>query len=190
MQADERGLLSELEGAILCELAHRGEQTAFRVRRSFASSPSLEWRGSAGAVYAAIKRLEEAGMIAGQDVGDKRASRLLSITGQGRAMLHAWACDPQRAVSVGIDPMRLRAGLWQTLDVGERIAVAAQMRAALQASIATLESYSNHDDLVERTGLDLAIRLQRSRLEWLQTLVQVDKGRGSLHEQREENGKS
>ena len=39
-------MLTELEGAILSEVFYRGRQTAFQVRRSFADSPSLEWKAT------------------------------------------------------------------------------------------------------------------------------------------------
>ena len=50
-------LVTELEGAILSEIQHRGNHTAFQVRRAFQTSPSIEWSGSAGAIYPAIKHL-------------------------------------------------------------------------------------------------------------------------------------
>ena len=42
--------LTELEGAVLTEIALRGNDTAYKVRRAFQLSPSVQWRGSAGAV--------------------------------------------------------------------------------------------------------------------------------------------
>jgi len=163
-------LVSELEGAILTELAHRGEQTAFRVRRSFAVSPSLEWRGSAGSVYAAIKRLERAGLIGGRRTGDRRATRLLSITDAGRAAWLGWADDVSRAISVGIDPFRLRAGVWLGLSPGDAAIRFDKLEMELEANITALRGYSRNDDLIERAGVDLAIRTQQARLAWLRDL--------------------
>lgn len=166
--------LTELEGAILSEIHHRGDQTAFKVRRSFASSPSLEWRGSAGAVYAAIARLEGRGLILGVRTGDKRASRRLSLTPQGVSALMAWACDPKIATSVGIDPFRLRSGIWAGLAPAARSHLLAQMREVIEADIQLLLTYSQNDDVIERTSLDLAVRLQQTRLDWLK--AQQDRG--------------
>jgi len=39
-------MLTELEGAILAEIKNGGYETAFQVRRAFATSLSLEWKGS------------------------------------------------------------------------------------------------------------------------------------------------
>ena len=52
---NRQGSLTELEGAILSEIHHRGASTAFKERKAFQESMSLEWRGSAGAVYPAIR---------------------------------------------------------------------------------------------------------------------------------------
>jgi DNA-binding PadR family transcriptional regulator len=160
-------MLTELEGAILSEIHHRGEQTAFKVRRSFALSPSLEWRGSAGSVYAAIKRLVADGMIKARVTGDGRATRLLSITRRGREAMFAWACDPARASSVGIDPFRMRVGIWAGLDVVERGKIVRDVRAALEAAIEAHKSFSRNNDIIERSSVDLALRLQKLRLAWL-----------------------
>lgn len=159
--------LSELEGAILSELQHRGAQTAFKVRRSFATSPSLEWRGSAGSVYAAIRRLETAGLIAGKDQGDRRGTRILCITAQGRAAMTAWACDVSRAVSVGVDPFRLRSGIWDGAATEAKRALFEQLEAALVEDISALKKYRRHGDVIEAASVDLAVRLQQTRLDWL-----------------------
>jgi len=162
--------LSELEGAILSELRHRGRQTAFKVRRSFATSPSLEWRGSAGSVYAAIRRLELARLIEGEEQADRRGTRLLRITEQGSAAMAAWACDVTRAISVGVDPFRLRSGIWDAIDPAIRPGLYEQLQAALIRDIEALKGHRRYGDVIETASVDLAIRLQQSRLDWLRSL--------------------
>jgi DNA-binding PadR family transcriptional regulator len=171
-------VLTELEGGILSEIHHRGEQTAFQVRRSFALSPSLEWRGSAGAVYAAIKRLEGRGLIQATAKGDGRGARLLSVTDEGKAEMFAWACDPTRATSVGIDPFRMRAGIWEGLDRERRGEVIAEVRKALAASLEIHRAFSRNKDAIERASIDLAMRLQKARLEWLEEVAARDDAAG------------
>jgi DNA-binding PadR family transcriptional regulator len=170
-------LLTELEGGILSELHHRGRQTAFKVRRSFADSPSLEWRGSAGSVYGAIRKLERAGLIAAEEKGDRRASRLLSVTAAGERAMLAWACDPSRATSVGVDPFRMRAGIWSGLGDGERQQALKGVRDALVASITFLESFSRRNDAIERHSVALALAVQRARLDWLDGFAVAQDGR-------------
>lgn len=163
----EAKLLTELEGAILSEIVHRGRQTAFKVRRSFAESPSLEWRGSAGAVYTAIKRLESEGLIQGTDSGDARSSRLLAVTPAGKRAMHSWARDATLATGVGIDPFRLRAGIWSGLKPKDREQTLADMRAQIQKDIAYLKDFSKNNDVIEKVSIDLSLRLQLTRLAWL-----------------------
>lgn len=165
-------MLTELEGSVLSELRHRGRQTAFQVRRSFAASPSVEWRGSAGAVYPAIKRLERDGLIEGIAKGDGRATRLLSITAAGIEAMTEWACDPARASSVGIDPFRMRAGVWLSLETSRRAEVFSTVRQELLAGIERLNAWSRHEDAIERASVDLSLRLQRARLDWLDTAAE------------------
>ncbi len=162
-------MLSELEGAVLSEIHHRGHDTAFKVRRAFAGSPSLEWKGSAGAVYAAVQRLEREGLISALPTQDGRSTRRLSVTGPGQTALLAWACDPVRASSVGLDPFRLRAGIWATLDPRQRAETFDGVRREIEANIAFLQGYLPTLDTVERARVELSLSLQTARLEWLRT---------------------
>ena len=173
--SDEPKGLTELEGAILSEIHHRGDQTAFQVRRSFALSPSLEWKGSAGAVYPAIKRLERDGLISAiAKQGDGRATRILSLTQAGRDAMMGWACDPERAVSTGIDPFRMRAGIWDGLEVRERRRVLTVVRESVEANIAFLRGFSRNNDGIEKASVNLALRLQLARLSWLDDMLVQD----------------
>lgn len=178
-------MLTELEGSILSELQHRGSQTAFQIRRSFATSPSVEWRGSAGAVYPAIKRLERDGLINGVAKGDGRATRLLSITEEGHRAMMAWATEPARAVSVGIDPFRMRAGIWLGLPATERENALRSIRQALRESVEALETYVRRDDEIERASVHLSLGLQRMRLSWIEmALEEAGKADGTARTRR------
>lgn len=158
--------LTELEGAVLTEIAHRGNHTSFKVRRAFELSPSSSWSGSAGAVYPAISRLERAGLIDAQSGSSRRGTRILSLTDAGYAALERWFTDTAAACTIGADPFRLRAGLWDTLPPDRRREVLNGMTTAVQAEMAKLE---HRDDLdpVESIGNDLARAQQEMRLAWL-----------------------
>lgn len=160
-------MLTELEGAILSEVSYRGHQTAFQVRKSFADSPSLEWKGSAGAVYSAVNRLHKAGMLSTHATGDRRATKLLAVTPAGRAAMLEWACDPLRAVSAGIDPFRMRSGIWLQLSASRRKKMLAEVRKAAHNDLRALQNYARKKDTIERASVDLAARLQRMRIDWI-----------------------
>src|SRR5947209_5034528 len=136
-------MLTELEGAVLSEIHHRGQKTAFQVRRAFATSFSLEWKGSAGAIYPAVRRLVKRGLIHASAARGGRGTRMLRVTEKGRAEMLAWACDPVRSSSIGIDPFRLRSGIWFELSRTERRKVFAALRKAIEETITPLEDYLN-----------------------------------------------
>lgn len=162
----KRRTLTELEGAVLTEVGHRGNNTSFKVRRAFQVSPSTSWSGSAGAVYPAIARLVRDGLIAATPGEGRRGTRLLELTDTGRSALEEWFCDPLAACSIGADPFRLRAGLWNTLPADRRERVLAGMTAAVEAEMLKLEGRDDLDP-VERVGNALARFQQELRLAWL-----------------------
>lgn len=101
--------LTDLEGAVLAEIAKRGVATSYVVARTFADSPSEYWSGSAGAVYPLTKRLAARGMLTAVADADGKRSRLdYRLTDKGRAAMEAWLLDGERAAGMGFDPLRTR----------------------------------------------------------------------------------
>jgi DNA-binding PadR family transcriptional regulator len=157
-------MLTELEGAILAEVHNGGYETAFQVRRAFANSLSLEWKGSAGAVYPAVKRMREKGFIAAASAHDNRGARKLRLTTSGKAALREWACDAKLATSVGLDPFRLRAGVWTSLDERQRKQLFAQLREEIVACLPLFQETLADTKPLEKVRVKLAIQVQRARL--------------------------
>jgi len=167
-------MLTELEGAILAELQTRGHDTAFQVRRAFATSLSLEWKGSTGSVYPAVKRLEARGLLAASAAQGGRGARQLSLTDAGRAALMAWACDAKLATSVGLDPFRLRANLWAELDPARRKALFAALRQELAASLPAFRQSFEDTVPAEQIRVVLALQVQRDRLRLIEAWEAAD----------------
>ena len=165
------GALTELEGAVLSEIHHRHNRTAFKVRRAFQMSPSIEWSGSAGAVYPAIRRLIDGGLIASTPITTGRKGNALIVTSGGVQALERWICDPLRASSVGLDPFRLRAGLWATLDPAVRSEALEAVKQAISEDLQRLTSGLDILDPVERARSTWSIRLQKMRAEWLELQI-------------------
>ncbi len=155
----------------MSEIADRGQKTAFQVRKAFQQSPSIEWSGSAGAVYPAVRRLIAAGLLDAVEQDDKRATRHLFLTAQGRAALKDWSRDCLRSVSVGIDPFRLRSGIWLQSGELEDEAFVAELRSALEARLAAEIEDQKHEDPVEAIRIELNIRLLKMRIAWLEEAV-------------------
>ena len=163
--ASAREKLTELEGAILTEVACRGNDTAYKIRRAMQLSPSSYWRGSAGAVSPAIRRLITAGLLETAPHGQRKGS-LLSITDKGAGALQAWAADTELACGIGFDPFRLRSGLWLTLPRERRRTLFRTLEELLEEELRTLEKRAEGDS-IDRTQTELAIALQISRLYWV-----------------------
>ena len=160
-------MLTELEGAILTEVGYRDRRTAFKVRQAFKLSPSFEWQGSAGAVYPAINRLVDRGLLGAETLPDARGTKRLSLTVAGKAELRKWSLDVAGSLSTGADPFRLRAGLWQALEPDDQIRHFTSIITAAEDAILSLEEYRQKQDQYEMTQVDLAIELQRLRVRWL-----------------------
>ena len=156
--------LTSLEGAILGAIEASEEAlTTYQVRKLFRSSPSVEWRGSAGAIYPAIKRLAKAGFLdTAAREGDDRGSKFLNLTESGRMKLAEWTADVKDATGPGLDPFRLRARSWAQLDAAERKILFAQLETAIKMRMSELSAHAEIDPAIE---LDLA--LQQTRLDWL-----------------------
>jgi DNA-binding PadR family transcriptional regulator len=126
--------LSDLEGAVLAEIAARGTATSYMVARAFALSPSEYWSGSAGAVYPLIKRLTKRGLLTGHaDADGKRQRQEYQITGPGRAALEDWLLDPHRAAGMGFDPLRTRLVHLHLVSPARRRAFLKEVRALSEA---------------------------------------------------------
>lgn len=165
---DPQPLLTELEGAILSEIHHRSAGTAFKVRKAFQTSPSLEWSGSSGAVYPAIRRLSSQGLIRSEPQAMARKTNILSLTSDGVARLNAWIGDADRAGGLGLDPFRLRSGLWAHLPPNDRETGLKALLVVVRQGISDLEGYRSDLDRVEQRRVDLAISLQKARALWLE----------------------
>lgn len=160
--------LTELEGAVLSEIHHRGNYTAFRVRRAFLASPAPEWSASKGAVYPAIRRLTGRGLIQAQAQPEGSRINVLSLTQSGIAALESWATDALRTIGVGLDPFRLRAGVWTHLAPARRRACLEQLLPALDHEIETLLTNMASLDETERPRAEWAMILQRARRDWIE----------------------
>jgi DNA-binding PadR family transcriptional regulator len=171
------GSLTELEGAVLTEVGHRGNTTAFKVRRAFELSGAASWRGSAGAVYAAVKRLIARQLLETEPIAGRRGGNRLGLTTSGKRALRLWMLDFERASDSGFDPFRLRAGLWLRLPDNQLAHQLDLLEQSVISEIARLRVYAEGQDQVERTEVDLAIRLQELRLRWINEQKDALRGR-------------
>lgn len=162
-----QGRLTELEGAILSAVRRGDGLTAYRLRQAFLASPSMEWSGSAGAVYPAMRRLKAAGLLSSARSGDGRGTEHYSLTKAGDAALLAWSGDVARAVSAGMDPFRSRVPEWVLLARSRRAPILRDVSKALRERCKALEARLGGFTSVEHEQMRLELELHRARLRWI-----------------------
>src|SRR6185436_15686794 len=112
--------------------------TPYAVRRSFQLSPSSHWSGSAGAVYPALARLEERGLVRSEHAprGGRQAWRY-AITARGNARFRAWLEPPfaPEVISVPPDPLRTRIHFLATMTSARRAKFVAAALAGLRGHL-------------------------------------------------------
>jgi len=130
--------LSELEAVVLGLVWSDGPCTAYAVRRTVQASLSAQWSGSAGAVYPAVARLEQRGLICCRDQATgQRRSQALEITAKGNRALADWLRPPIDPDTLGIppDPLRVRLRFLELLRPADRTAFLDEAIAAVVTTV-------------------------------------------------------
>ena len=167
-QAQKTSRLSELEAVVLGLVWAQGPCTAYAVRLTVRQSLSTQWSGSAGAVYPAVARLEERGLIRSRaQATGKRQSLALEPTAKGRRALAAWLGPPIDPSIFGVpaDPLRVRIRFLELLPEEERSAFLAEAIRAIEADM-------------ERVAVDVRARTREG------DPYRVAMARGALHATR------
>lgn len=150
------------------EVGRQPGLTAFQVRKAFRASPSAAWSSSAGAVYTAVERLIDAGLLKKGEPLDRRGTRHLHLTAAGRRASRSWLLDLTSGISLGIDPFRLRAPGWTDLPRADYRDFMSSLLGELEQQRAHLTTFARdqadaHDQIRAHFALDLV----RSRLKWV-----------------------
>lgn len=162
-----RNRLTELEGVILAAVRRAGSITPYKLRQAFQDSPSMEWSGSAGAVYPAMRRLKAAGLMSAKAGDDGRGTEHYSLTKAGERTLLDWTSDAARAASAGTDPFRSRAPEWLMLPAASRARILRTLADAVRARCRVLKRDMAKTDRITRAQFALELDLQRARLRWI-----------------------
>jgi len=166
--------LSELEGVCLGIVYKQQPCTAYSVRRALKESPSSNWQASAGAVYPALSRLEDAGLLSTTfDESDGRGRKLLEVTATGRQALREWikaGIDPKMIAAI-MDPIRSRTFFLDVLNIRQQQHYLAQMitltEAYLEETNTRLAQSPESENLYAHLGALGATLATRARLDWL-----------------------
>jgi DNA-binding PadR family transcriptional regulator len=169
--------LSDLETTILGIVYKKAPCTSYAVAQEFFTSTSSYWRGSAGTVYPAVKRLTGLGLLKRSwAVRLGRACSLYELTPKGRAVLRRWLSPPlpDAAASITLDPIRTRAFFLAALSAGEQRAFVDEAEQRLLAQIPRLEAQLHHyrqiGDWFSEQAQHGTLYTMQARLAWIRAL--------------------
>jgi len=160
---------------ILLGLLSRAPQSGYQLKKFFADTPAVVYRPSSGALYPALRRLEDRGLLSSverQSAG-RRTQRAYRATAAGLAVHHHWLRQP-------VDPKRVGADLGThlmrfvmaegVLSEDEVLDWLEQLEQALGAFIADIEKFVEHAELAGQhppLALRHGIDVHRASLAWV-----------------------
>ena len=167
-------MLSDLETATLGVVSLNQPCSGYAIRKVFERSLSSHWRGSTGAIYPLLRRLETRKLIKStRRSGDGRSARSYQLTAKGKSDLAKRLRPPLPDPSglVTMDPLRVRIRFMGVLPREDQRAVVHEAREKLKCHIALVSTKAREDKQAGDTYRYLAHRSaivgMRAQLAWL-----------------------
>jgi DNA-binding PadR family transcriptional regulator len=171
--------LTDFEQVLLGVIADE-PRSGYGLKKMFSSSPASVYQPSPGALYPALRRLEERGLLHAekQVSSGRRALRLYQVTDAGLAVYLEWLRKPVVAATVGADLGQhlMRFSLMEKyLERAEVIAFLADLGDALDGFVRGVEQFvvSRQEALGQHAVLALehGIAIHRASLEWVRSAM-------------------
>ncbi|MBL8510402.1 MAG: PadR family transcriptional regulator [Betaproteobacteria bacterium] len=170
--------LTPLQYAIL-GLIHMQPSTGYAIRKIFAESPMGNYSASQGAIYPALAKLVDAGLINPASTGLKRAheTRIYQITTTGQQMLMDWLRQPLSIEDMVRNPdlFMLRFAFLSVLeDTVETIQQLKSFAQAMKQGLEEIAAYLAADnDLSQHASLALqhGATVYRARAQWARAAI-------------------
>lgn len=169
-----KSTLTDLELTALGIVWKKEGCTAYAVMREFSSSPSSHYRGSAGAIYPLVQRLEKRSLLSAS--AGKRGRRphvTYSITRTGLAALRQWLTPPlpEGSAAITFDPLRTRTYFLAALAPEQRRDFATHAKTELEKQLtivkAEVERYRRAGDALSVLAMKGAVHAIRARITWM-----------------------
>src|SRR3954466_2361314 len=114
---------------VLLAMIRNGRRTGYEIKQLVDVSTRFFWAASYGQIYPELKRLEEAGLIRGEDEpSGGRQRRAYALTPEGDAALDSWLRSDQEPLYELRDEALLKLFFSNDLTDAERLALVRQMR--------------------------------------------------------------
>ncbi|MGH3161103.1 MAG: PadR family transcriptional regulator [Streptosporangiaceae bacterium] len=171
--------LTDFEQVLLGVIASE-PRSGYGLKKMFNSSPASVYQPSPGALYPALRRLEERGLLRAEEQvsSGRRALRLYRVTDAGLAGYLEWLrrpVDPE-TVAAELGQHLMRFSLMENfLERAEVIAFLADLGGALDGFVAGMEQFaaSRRGTLRQHAVLALehGIAIHRASLEWVRSAM-------------------
>lgn len=166
-----RTVPSTFEAALLGLLA-RGPASGYELRKIFQTTPLAAYSDSPGAVYPALRRLEQRGYVSGRAETGARRRKPWQLTAAGRGWLRSWVAQPVTADDVARDAagVDLRLALVDNVAPGRLPGFLREYAEAVDEYLAALRAAAaGLSDTLPRSAacaLDLGVHLIHARSTW------------------------
>ena len=166
---------------ILLGLLARTPRSGYELKRFFATTPAVAYQPSSGALYPALRRLEQRGLLAAEQApsAGRRTRRRYRLTPAGRAMHRAWLRHPIDPTTIardlGVHLMRFVMAE-PVLTPEETLQFLADLAAALEGFLANTERYLEATPLAgrhPRLALEHGVAVHRASLDWVHSAVEA-----------------
>src|SRR5436305_2348012 len=126
---------------VLLAMIRHGRRTGYEIKQLVDVSTRFFWAASYGQIYPELKRLEQAGLIRGEDEpSGGRQRRAYTLTPKGDEALDAWLRSDQEPAYEVRDEALLKLFFSNELSDEERLALIRQMRERHQGVVDGLKS--------------------------------------------------
>ncbi len=157
-------------------------RSGYDLRKSFSSTPMICFSDSPGAIYPALHRLEQRGLVRGHvsEGSGLRRRRVFEMTARGRAEFRRWQTQPvmRNDVVRNLDALMLRFALMdQFARKGAALRFLKAFHKELAAFIPSLRMYlkSNREHMTQsgRLALESGIQNYETQLRWAKDAMET-----------------
>jgi DNA-binding PadR family transcriptional regulator len=155
-------------------------RSGYDLRKFFFSTPMISFSDSPGAIYPALHRLEQRGLVRGHvaDGSGLRRRRIFELTARGRAEFRRWQAQPvtRKDVVRNLDALMLRfAFMDQFAEKGAALRFLEAFYKELAGYIPSLRKYlkSNQEHMSQSgwLALESGIQAYETQLRWTKNAI-------------------
>jgi len=169
-------------GYALLGLLQPKPSSGYDLRKTFSSTSMKTYSDSPGAIYPALRRLEQDGLIRGtiEDGAGLRRRQVFHVTARGLAELKKWIARPITSddLTRGYEEIMLRFAFSETVaGAAAAVQLLMSLQAALKAHVASLQKeYESSHKMMPTSGrlaFESGVRGAEYFLQWTQYALQT-----------------